>query len=238
MSAHEDVLRQTQECARAWDREARLLGNVRAGDMADAIDAVLAELHDWRNGRQLGGVMEDLRAEKALVADLKAKLVEQCEATNVMGATAASLGGRVQGLEAEVESCHAELADAYVLAQKAAAEVESLRDERDAIEAAMPGSATADFGATTADRVRAIVESRESWKRARCDRLIAEVRRLRARLQEVEAERDDLFKHPTLPDTAESDRLREALREIAEEAVEVEARDLRRMAQKALAEGE
>jgi hypothetical protein len=35
-----------------------------------------------------------------------------------------------------------------------------------------------------------------------------------------------------------AERLETALREIAEEAVEVEARDLRRMAQKALAEGE
>jgi hypothetical protein len=44
MSDHEDVLRRTLECCRAWDRDVRLLGNVRQGDMADAIDATLAEL--------------------------------------------------------------------------------------------------------------------------------------------------------------------------------------------------
>jgi hypothetical protein len=49
MSNHEDVLRRTLECCRAWDRDVRLLGNVRQGDMADAIDATLAELATLRS---------------------------------------------------------------------------------------------------------------------------------------------------------------------------------------------
>jgi hypothetical protein len=49
MSDHEDVLRRTLECCRAWDRDVRLLGNVRQGDMADAINATLAELAALRS---------------------------------------------------------------------------------------------------------------------------------------------------------------------------------------------
>jgi hypothetical protein len=75
-------------------------------DAAQAIDAVLAEL-------------ESLRVERA----------EQARATNVVGGVAASLGGRVQGLEAEVASCHAELADAYVRAGRLEAALRMMYDE-------------------------------------------------------------------------------------------------------------
>jgi hypothetical protein len=82
-----------------------------------------------------------------------------------------------------------------------------------------------------------LVEADESAAMYQRQRLAAEaeVERLRA---EVELLRADGATCAASKQAQRADRLEAALREIAEEAVEVEARDLRRMAQKALAEGE
>lgn len=46
---HEGTLEATRACAASWERGVRLLGNVEAGAIVDAIDWVLAELADLRS---------------------------------------------------------------------------------------------------------------------------------------------------------------------------------------------
>jgi hypothetical protein len=60
-----EVLAAVRWCAMAWDPRARLLGNVRAGDMVRAIDAVLQDrASDTKPTRAGFPTYEDLRAQR------------------------------------------------------------------------------------------------------------------------------------------------------------------------------
>ncbi len=41
MSSKSDILESLIECASSWDKEARLVGNVKAGDIVDAVSEAL-----------------------------------------------------------------------------------------------------------------------------------------------------------------------------------------------------
>jgi hypothetical protein len=46
-----DTLRQLHQCFVAWEREVRVIGNVRAGNAADTIEAILARFNISDRGK-------------------------------------------------------------------------------------------------------------------------------------------------------------------------------------------